>query len=196
VTIYDRVGGTDSGFLVAHDGKPAATTDHSKKRRHDLVITPLELRQRIRERIVTRLLPTIELYFQYKATRMDRYMVACYDSEIGGYFFRHRDNLNAGVEHRRFAVSLNLNGGYEGCDLIFPEFGRRTYRAPAGGAIVFSCGALHEVTPITKGRRYAFLSFLYGEADAKKSMANNALLHEIDANYQADQDSLYPENAE
>jgi predicted 2-oxoglutarate/Fe(II)-dependent dioxygenase YbiX len=195
VSIYDKVGGSDSGFLVARGGKPATTTDHTKKRRHDMVIAPPELRERIRERIVTRLLPAIELYFQFKATRMDRYLVSCYGSDIGGHFFRHRDNLNPGVEHRRFALSLNLNGGYEGCDLIFPEFGRRTYRAPVGGAIVFSCGALHEVTPITKGRRYAFLSFLYGEADAKKSMENNALLHEIEKNYQADQDRLYPENA-
>jgi predicted 2-oxoglutarate/Fe(II)-dependent dioxygenase YbiX len=195
VSIYDKVGGTDSGFLVARDGKPATATDHSKKRRQDMVIAPPELRRRIRERIVKRLLPAIELYFQFKATRMDRYLVACYDSAIGGHFFRHRDNLNPGVEHRRFAVSLNLNGGYEGCDLIFPEFGRRTYRAPVGGAIVFSCGALHEVTPITRGRRYAFLSFLYGEADAKKGLENNSLLHEIEKNYQADEDRLYPENA-
>ena len=64
---------------------------------------------------------------------------------------------------------MNLNGDYEGCDLIFPEFGRRTYRAPVGGAIVFSCGALHEVTPITKGKRYAFLPFLYGEAEAQEA---------------------------
>jgi predicted 2-oxoglutarate/Fe(II)-dependent dioxygenase YbiX len=195
VSIYDKVGGSDSGFLVARGGKPATTTDHTKKRRQDMVIAPPELRDKIRERIVTRLLPAIELYFQFKATRMDRYLVSCYDSEIGGHFFRHRDNLNPGVEHRRFALSLNLNGGYEGCDLIFPEFGRRTYRAPVGGAIVFSCGALHEVTPITKGRRYAFLSFLYGEADAKKSMENHALLHELEKNYQADHDRLYPENA-
>ncbi len=97
---------------------------------------------------------------------MDRYIVACYDSAIGGHFHRHRDNVNAGAQHRRFAVTINLNNDYDGCDLVFPEFGRRTYRAPHGGAIVFSCGALHQVTPVTRGKRYAFLAFLYGEADA------------------------------
>lgn len=193
VSAYDEIGGTDSGFLVGNNGKPVTAIDHSKKRRQDMVIVAPELQATIRDRIVTRLLPAIELYLQYKATRMDRYLVACYDSEVGGHFSRHRDNLNPGVEHRRFAVSLNLNSNYEGCDLIFPEFGRRTYRAPAGGAIVFSCGILHEVTPITKGKRYAFLSFLYGEAEAKKSAENNALLHQIDSGYQADQDRLFPE---
>jgi predicted 2-oxoglutarate/Fe(II)-dependent dioxygenase YbiX len=192
--LYEKVGGADSGFLVDHGGKTATVTSHSTKRRQDMIIALPELRQMIRERIVTRLLPAIERYFSFTATRMDRYIVSCYNSETGGYFRRHRDNMNAGAEHRRFAVSMNLNGNYEGCDLIFPEFGRRTYRAPVGGAIVFSCGALHEVTPITKGKRYAFLSFLYSEADVKKRLANNVRLHEGEALYQGDQDLLFPEN--
>lgn len=193
VSLYDRVGGTDSGFMVDRNGKTETVTIHSKKRRQDMIVALPELRERMRERIVTRLLPAIELYFSYKVTRMDRYLVSCYDSETGGYFRRHRDNLNAGAEHRRFAVSINLNSGYEGCDLIFPEFGRRTYRAPAGGAIVFSCGALHEVTPIRKGKRYAFVPFLYGEAEAQVRLENNARLHAGEAPYQGDHDRLYPE---
>jgi predicted 2-oxoglutarate/Fe(II)-dependent dioxygenase YbiX len=88
--------------------------------------------------------------------------VACYDADVGGHFHRHRDNVNAGARHRRFALSINLNNDFEGGDLIFPEFGRRTYRPPVGGAIVFSCGALHQVLPVTRGRRFAFLAFLYG----------------------------------
>jgi hypothetical protein len=195
VTLYDKIGGTDSGFLVDDGGKPATIIDHSKKSRHDLLIVAPDLRRLIRERIVKRLLPAIELHFQFKATCMDRYIVACYDRESGGHFFPHRDNMNAGVEHRRFAVSLNLSGDYEGCDIIFPEFGRRAYRAPTAGAIVFSCGTLHTVTAITKGRRYAFLPFLYGESDVKKSVENDALLEGIGVDYQADQHNLYSETA-
>jgi hypothetical protein len=63
------------------------------------------------------------------------------------------------------------NQDYAGGDLVFPEFGRRPYRAPMGGAVVFSCGALHQVMPVTKGRRYAFL------AHAALREANNAKLH-------------------
>jgi predicted 2-oxoglutarate/Fe(II)-dependent dioxygenase YbiX len=48
--------------------------------------------------------------------------------------------------------------------LRFPEFGSRLYAAPRGGAVVFSCSLLHEATPVTKGRRYMFLPFLYDEA--------------------------------
>jgi predicted 2-oxoglutarate/Fe(II)-dependent dioxygenase YbiX/peroxiredoxin len=196
ISIFEKIGGTDSGFLVESSGTPATKIDHSRKSRQDLLIVAPELRQMIRDRIVKRLLPVIDLYFNFKATHMDRYIVARYDCETGGHFFRHRDNLSPGVQHRRFAVSINLNGDYEGCDLVFPEFGRRTYRAPAGGAIVFSCGALHEVTAIKKGKRYAFLPFLYGEADLKRSIENNALLQRIGVEYRADEHSLYAEKGE
>jgi peroxiredoxin len=193
VRLYDKMGGEDSGFLLDNDGKTGTVVDHRLKRRRDLPIVVPELRERIRSQLVRRLLPAIERYFQFRATRMDRYLVSCYDSSEGGYFHRHRDNLNAGAEHRRFAVSINLNRDYDGCDLVFPEFGRRTYRAPLGGAVVFSCGALHEVTPITRGRRYAFLPFLYNEEDAAKRLANNARIAEGSARYTVGDDFLYPE---
>jgi peroxiredoxin len=186
VRLYEAVGGADSGFLFDRDGKTATVIDHDLKRRQDLVIALPELRETIRQQIVRRLLPAIARYFQFDATRMDRYLVSCYDSALGGHFFRHRDNVNAGAEHRRFAVSINLDGDYEGCDLVFPEFGRRPYRAPIGGAVVFSCGALHEVTPIRRGRRHAFLPFLYGEADAALRRRNNARLSNGEALYAGD----------
>ncbi len=192
VRLYDKMGGEDSGFLLDVDGKTRTMVNYRLKRRRDLPIVVTELRDRIRDQLVRRLLPAVESYFQFAATRMDRYMVSCYDAAEGGHFFRHRDNVNVGAQHRRFAVSINLSRDYDGCDLMFPEFGRRTYRAPVGGAIVFSCGALHEVTPITRGRRYAFLPFLYGEADAALRAENNARLDESSAQYQAGDDLLYP----
>lgn len=192
VKLYDQVGGTDSGFLLDHDGKTATTIDHRLKQRQDMIVAAPALRQPIRAHIVSRLVPAISRFFQFDVTRMDRYLVSCYDSDLGGHFFRHRDNVNAGARHRRFAVTINLNSDYDGCDLIFPEFGRRTYRAPVGGAIVFSCGALHEVTPITQGRRYAFIPFLYSEADAVLRQSNNTLLHDGELLYQGDEDLLYP----
>jgi predicted 2-oxoglutarate/Fe(II)-dependent dioxygenase YbiX len=69
-------------------------------------------------------------------------------------------------------VSLNLNAEFEGGNLRFPEFGRRTFKPPVGGAIVFSCSLLHEATAITNGKRYAFLPFLYDEEAAKIRQQN------------------------
>ena len=53
--------------------------------------------------------------------------------------------------------------------------------------------ALHEVTPITRGRRYAFLPFLYGEEDAARRLANNSRIAEGSARYTVGDDFLYPE---
>jgi len=193
VDFYQKLGGRDSGFLFDSDGKTATVVDYRIKRRNDLLIVAPELREVIRQQIVRRLLPAMEQFFQFQATRMDRYIVACYDSAVGGHFYRHRDNVNAGAQHRRFAVTINLNKDYQGCDLVFPEFGSRVYRAPPGGAVVFSCGALHQVTPITSGRRYAFLAFLYGEADAALRQKNNANLHDGEQRYRGISDLLFPE---
>ena len=87
-----------------------------------------------------------------------------------GHFRPHRDNTTKGTAHRRFAVTINLNADeYEGGDLCFPEFGPRTYRAATGGAVVFSCSLLHEARPVTLGKRYAFLPFLYDDEAANIS---------------------------
>jgi predicted 2-oxoglutarate/Fe(II)-dependent dioxygenase YbiX len=195
IKLYQSCGGEDSGFMLDVAGKTLTTVDHRLKRRGDLVVALPEVREAIRDQVVRRLLPAVERFFQFQATRMDRYIVACYDSDVGGHFYRHRDNVNAGAQHRRFAVSINLNKDFEGCDLIFPEFGRKRYRTPFAGATVFSCGALHEVTPVTRGRRYAFLAFLYGEADAARREANNAELHEGEMRYSEGRDRLLPDRA-
>jgi predicted 2-oxoglutarate/Fe(II)-dependent dioxygenase YbiX len=194
VDFYQKLGGKDSGFLLDSDGKTATVVDYRVKRRNDLPLAAPRLRNVVRGQVVRRLLPAVERFFQFQATRMDRYIVACYDSAVGGHFYRHRDNVNAGAQHRRFAVIINLNKDYDGCDLVFPEFGRRVYRAPHGGAVVFSCGALHQVTAITRGRRYAFLAFLYGEADAALRESNNAKLHQGEQRYSGLSDLLLPED--
>jgi predicted 2-oxoglutarate/Fe(II)-dependent dioxygenase YbiX len=94
--------------------------------------------------------------------------VACYSAEEGGHFRAHRDNTTKGTAHRRFAVSLHLNTGeYDGGYLCFPEFGPQVYIAPVGGAVVFSCSLLHEALPVTSGRRFMFLPFLYDEEAAR-----------------------------
>jgi predicted 2-oxoglutarate/Fe(II)-dependent dioxygenase YbiX/peroxiredoxin len=195
IAFYDKIGGQESGFLLDVDGKTTRVLDHRIKRRSDLGIAHPQLREAIRSQIVRRLVPAIERFFQFSATRMDRYIIACYDSAAGGHFYRHRDNVNVGAQHRRFAVTINLSKDYDGCDLVLPEFGRRSYRAPVGGAVVFSCGALHQVTPVTHGRRYAFLAFLYGEADAALREANNKKLHQSAALYAVESDRLFPEDA-
>jgi peroxiredoxin len=168
IAYFDQNGGGDSGFMREVDGRTLPVTDYGFKRRRDQHIEDEQLRNAAMFRLSTRLAPEMLKAFQFHATRIERHMVACYDSATGGYFRPHRDNTTRATSHRRFAVSLNLNTGeYDGGLLRFPEFGQQTYTAPAGGAVVFSCSLLHEATPVTRGRRYAYLPFLYDEAAAK-----------------------------
>jgi predicted 2-oxoglutarate/Fe(II)-dependent dioxygenase YbiX/peroxiredoxin len=173
---YERHGGYESGFMRDVSGKTVGIIDAAMKRRKDCEIAEGELRQSINARLIRRLKPAIKRAFQFEATRIERYIVACYEAKAG-HFRPHRDNTTLGTAHRRFAVTINLNAGdYEGGDLRFPEFGERTYRAPTGGAIVFSCSLLHEARPVTKGRRYAFLPFLYDDQAAKIRAENSRFL--------------------
>jgi predicted 2-oxoglutarate/Fe(II)-dependent dioxygenase YbiX len=150
--------------------------DH--KRRKDYTIDDPGLIQDLQGRIIRRINPEIEKVHFFRPTRMERYIVSCYAAEDGGHFRAHRDNTTKGTAHRRFAVSINLNNEFEGGEVSFPEYGPRSYKAPPGGAVVFSCPLLHAVSKVTRGCRYAFLPFLYDEAAAKIREQNNTFLDE------------------
>lgn len=164
IDLYEQQGGKPSGVMREVDGKTVGVLD-SFKNRNDAIIHDEALQAEIRTKLGQRLAPQMERAFLFRPTRIERYIVACYDAQSGGYFKPHRDNTTAGTAHRQFAVSINLNAEeFEGGDLRFPEFGSKTYRPPTGGAVVFACGLLHEATPVTRGVRYACLPFLFNEA--------------------------------
>ena len=176
---YEAQGGAPSGFMREVDGKTVGVFDPAMKRRKDCSIEDAALRAAVRDRVLRRIVPELRKVHHFDATRMERYIVACYDSADQGHFGAHRDNTTGGTAHRRFAVTINLNSEeFEGGELRFPEYGKRSWRAPTGGAVVFSCSLLHQALPVTKGVRYAFLPFLYDEAAARVREANNAKLGE------------------
>ena len=163
------------------DGYTVGVIDHTFKRRKDFFFSDqpeyANLRDQVHARFIRRLIPEIEKAFQFRVTRMERYLVSCYDGTEAGFFSPHRDNNTKGTAHRRFACTLNLNAEeYEGGDLRFPEFGSRTWRAPTGGAVIFSCALLHEATPVTRGARYAFLPFFYDETTAQTRLDNEKFI--------------------
>lgn len=188
IDLYEEKGGGLSGFMREEGGITQGIVDTSNKRRFDADVTDEGLRAQIRARLVRFLLPQIERAFGFRATRVERYIVACYDGDDGGGFFRaHRDNTTSATAHRRFACTINLNADeYEGGDLKFPEYGGRRYRAPTGGAVVFSCSLLHEATPVTRGRRYAYLPFLYDDEAARQREANLGRVSEELRGYRAE----------
>ena len=146
IGLYEQHGGEESGFMREIDGKTVAAHDPNHKRRKDYTIDDPNLIRQMQRRIIRRINPEIEKVHFFKPTRMERYIVSCYAAEDGGHFRAHRDNTTKGTAHRRFAVSINLNDDFEGGEVSFPEYGPRSYKAPPGGAVVFSCSLLHAVS--------------------------------------------------
>jgi predicted 2-oxoglutarate/Fe(II)-dependent dioxygenase YbiX len=147
------------------------------KRRTDVTIEDPGLIEAVRTRLETRLFPMIQRAFAWRPTRIERYLICRYAAEDRGFFFPHRDDITPGAAHRKFAVTLNLNAeDYEGGTLRFPEFGRRVYKPPTGGAAVFSCNLLHEAMAVTQGERFTVVPFLFDEEGEALRQANLALV--------------------
>ena len=145
----------------AEDGQSDKVSDVVKRRTDVLVPEgdhPVNLE--IRRRLSMRVIPELEKAFDHHASRYELARIGCYESAKKGFFRAHRDLYHGDtVTPRRFAMSLNLNDEFEGGDVRFAEYGMQTYRAPLGGGLVFSCRLLHEVTPVTKGKRFTLLLF-------------------------------------
>jgi peroxiredoxin/predicted 2-oxoglutarate/Fe(II)-dependent dioxygenase YbiX len=169
IDLYEVHGGEESGMMQDVNGKTVLVHDHGHKQRKDWRIEDAELQAQTRSLISRRVNPEILKVHQFKVTLMERYIVACYSQQDGGHFAAHRDNTTRGTAHRRFAVSINLNTDFKGGEISFPEYGPRSFKAPPGAAVVFSCSLLHAVSQVTAGRRYAFLPFLYDDAARRDS---------------------------
>jgi len=146
------------------EGKVSAGTrdnfyspDRKKNREH--VVQDPELLRLIAIYVSRRIGPELARVFAYdRPYRLESFIVLGYSDERQDFFGRHRDRYLP--EHpRRFAMSLNLNDGYEGGELRFPEYSEERYRPPKGGACVFSCSLLHEALPVTRGRRFTMTTF-------------------------------------
>jgi peroxiredoxin/predicted 2-oxoglutarate/Fe(II)-dependent dioxygenase YbiX len=167
IELYQANGGSESGYMRQYDGKTVFEADARYKHRRDYYLTDTSLIEAIQVRVRRRLAPEIHKVHQFQVTHMERYLVCCYSAEEGSHFAAHRDNTTTGTAHRRFAVSINLNSDFDGGDLSFPEYGGQGFKPPEGAAVVFSCSLLHQVSKMTRGKRYAFLPFLYDEAAAR-----------------------------
>ena len=158
---YWGEGHDEGGVSSYRDGKAFGALDYGKKKRRDRKIDDIALRNRTLQMIGKRLSAEIYKAFAYQDFILEPPIIGCYDADRGDYFGRHRDNLSPQTASRRFALSLNLNDGYEGGGLVFPEYGGQEYRPAAGAGIVFSCAHVHEALPVTEGERFVFLTFLH-----------------------------------
>jgi predicted 2-oxoglutarate/Fe(II)-dependent dioxygenase YbiX/peroxiredoxin len=164
IAVWEQQGHSETGVESATTGGRRAEQRNAQlKRRRDHVVGDPRRSRELAVTIGRRVLPELSKAFAYRASRFEGFKVACYQASDRGFFGAHRDNLSPATAHRRFALTLNLNDGYQGGQLRFPEYGPELYRPAAGAALVFSCSHLHEVLEVTAGRRFVLLSFLFGE---------------------------------
>ena len=163
IAYHQARGGHETGVMRQSGAETIEVIDRTIKSRIDCVVDDPRLTGYLQMAIMRRVVPEIHRAFQFDVRYMERYLVGRYAAEDGGHFAAHRDNTSDGTAHRQFAITINLNDDFDGGSLTFPEYGPKTYKPAVGGAVIFSCGLLHAVTPVTRGKRYAFLPFLHNE---------------------------------
>ena len=130
------------------------------KRTEDYTVVEPMMQKAISDRLAYRIGPELTKVFAFdRQFAFDSHVVLSYSAEGKHFFGAHRDNGAPTTADRAFAVSLNLNDDFEGGELIFPEYAGVRVSPPAGGAAVFSCSLLHQVLPVTRGRRFVLTTF-------------------------------------
>lgn len=183
---YEQQGGTDSGFQFDISGKTTTISDWRLKRRSDVPRTGARPDRA----------PAVA------ADRAEFPVQGDADGSLHRRLLRRRGRRPfpspSRQRQRRRATSAL-------CRVDQPQqqfrglrplvSGIRPQDLPAAGrrrAGVLMRRAAHQVTPVTEGRRYAFLAFLYGEEDAKKREANNSRLHAGEQQYTGGRDRCFP----
>ncbi len=142
-------------FKVVHDGGYGRAVEY--------IVQDEALQRFIDGRLRRRLLPEIRKVFQATGLQREGYRIAGYEAREGGFLNPHRDNSTPANARRRFTMTVNLNAGeYEGGELRFREYGEQLYAVERGTAIVWSASLLHEVLPVTKGRRLVLGVHMFG----------------------------------
>jgi peroxiredoxin len=133
-------------FKVVHDGGYGHAVEY--------IVQEEALQHFLDGRLRRRLLPEIRKAFQATGLQREGYRIAGYEARSGGFLNPHRDNSTPANAKRRFTMTVNLNAGeYEGGALRFREYSEQPYAVERGTAIVWSASLLHEVLPVTRGRR-------------------------------------------
>jgi PKHD-type hydroxylase len=105
-----------------------------------------------------------------------------YGLHVDGAIRAQRPGLPAIRADVSTTVFLSEPDEYEGGELVVADsYGTHEVKLPAGDAIIYPSGSVHEVLPVTSGERIA--SFLWTQSMVRED-AKRALLFELDTNIQ------------
>jgi peroxiredoxin len=161
VPLWEGDGQTSTGFNVETGDFKVSNARYGNVVQY--IVRDAALMGDLDRTVMGRIIPQMEKAFGYRPKDREEYRIACYDVAEEGSLPAHRDNPTESTKHRRFTVSVNLNNrSYEGGELTFRESSDHRYDVPEGTAIVWSCSLLHEILPVTAGRRFILGTHLYG----------------------------------
>jgi hypothetical protein len=168
VRLWRSDGLTNSGY--ANETGDFKVRIESYGRTDQYVVRDTAMQSYIDRRVIRRVLPEIAKSFAVSPSYREDYRIACYDSAERGGLKGHRDNPTQERRHRQFTISVNLNAGeYDGGALRFREYGDQLYEVERGSAVVWSCSLLHEVTDVTRGRRFMLGTHIFSDLNAAKA---------------------------
>jgi predicted 2-oxoglutarate/Fe(II)-dependent dioxygenase YbiX len=156
IRLWEKGDHSDSGVSSRYGN---VNVSHLKRTEDYTVVEPM-MQKAISDRLAYRIGPELTKVFAFdRQFAFDAHVVLSYSAEGKHFFGAHRDNGAPTTADRAFALSLNLNDDFDGGELIFPEYAGIRVSPPAGGAAVFSCSILHQVLPVTRGRRFVLTTF-------------------------------------
>ena len=123
----------------------------------------------------------IDKPFVYKANcncnLRERWRLLYYNGESDKKAFRdaHTDWTNYSC-HRRMSIIIGLSNpnDYEGGELVFKNNNLK-YKIGKGSAVIFDSKLVHEVLPVTKGKRYVIQAFLFDDSGYKLKKEKNGI---------------------
>jgi PKHD-type hydroxylase len=104
-------------------------------------------------------------FFNFELTEIQSLQFTSYDAQEKGFYGKHIDMMHRGNGTRKLSLTIQLSdpSDYAGGDLLLhtAENPERPQRVQGTG-IFFPGYTLHEVTPVTKGRRYSLVAWVLG----------------------------------
>lgn len=108
-------------------------------------------------------------YFGMDLTASEGIQLTEYDSVYQGFYGAHTDSIygSGQARHRKLSVTMQLSdpSEYEGGELALYH---QNIKAPfiastvKGTMTLFRSHIIHEVLPVTKGKRYSFVTWIHG----------------------------------
>lgn len=148
-----------------------ATVDHNiineQVRTTNISWIPVEDKTKwIFQRCTDAIISVNERFFNFDLYQIESLQFTAYD-KTGSFYKEHMDTLNnhsKGSQRKlSFSVQLSDPNSYSGGDLVLkykptPEYALKDH----GVATFFPSYCLHEVTPITSGKRYSLVGWVTG----------------------------------